>query len=401
MFDDFRTSNTIKKEIDTINNIGKSIKLSKDINYPLNKEKLTKWASHHSTCDPDIKLFVETIRDTTVHVSWGEFYAAFKANVDKFMETVNNHPEKLPWMIIDGGDKGKSNHWLVLLMIDYLENEYKQKYGSYIKPERIANDMSDLYGKYIVVYLDDASYSGTQMAANVAVKFKNASPAYILIPYVTNIAIETISNYCNDVTMDKTMYFYKREFHIFYQHKMPTMLENLETYKNVKLSNDEIKQLNFKINDHFNVPGKDVFYSILTSVPWYFDHKIADYKSSFPTIYASGKLGKCKDQSAPEYEVFIDNCEKVDEEKALFGSKLDDKCAPPFYKGLGGGSKHANSIGVDITPLLLKAGAIVKNQYALYNKRKYIVKKDGKKNYIMSKGNKVYLSQIKNKYILF
>ena len=43
-----------------------------------------------------------------------------------------------------------------------------------------------------------------------------------------------------------------------------------------------------------------------------------------------------------------------------------------------------------------KGGA--KKQYVMYNNRRYIVKKEGKKNYITSKGNMLFLSEIKGKY---
>jgi hypothetical protein len=386
----------IRKEIEERKKNG-TLFPPKDINYPLNRDKLDKWASYHDKCeDDDIRTFVKVIKDKTIGVSWIEFYTQFKLNIDELMPILNN--DKLDWVISDAGDKRKSNYWLMLLMIDYLYGEYSIKNPNFKKPYGMVFEIASLYGGYNIIYLDDASYSGSQMSMNIGTSEINSNPAYIVIPYMTDISKYRIKNIAEGGFINGISYK-RREYQILCNNRMRSVLGYMQDMLGMQLSEERLDEINIKINEKFNIGIKDKSYGIENCVPIYFDHKIADYLSSFPTIYASGKIGKCSNaQDLPQYEMFIDNCERIAERDSIDGTQLGDKCAPPFYKAFGGGMNSMT--GIDISAFLLKAGAINRGDKVVYNGRKYSLQKEGNKKYIVSKGKRIFLSNIRGKYFI-
>ena len=68
-------------------------------------------------------------------------------------------------------------------------------------------------------------------------------------------------------------------------------------------------------------------------MPFYFDHKIADYLSSFPVIYQLGYINSTVGCDRSN-QLLIDNCDNLPTFKSLDEKDYDSQCIIPYYKKL-------------------------------------------------------------------
>ena len=116
-----------------------------------------------------------------------------------------------------------------------------------------------------VIIPDDASYSGSQISSFIE-NFENTiCDIYILIPFLSNTAIDVIKNAFNEYNINGELYFSNKKF------IMKPIYDLMEEHKIEKLFS------------YYTMNGKNI-----REYPIYFDHKVADNYSSFPLIYTYG-----------------------------------------------------------------------------------------------------------------
>ncbi len=315
----------------------KRLGLSDDQTYPLNYQKLEEWINKHHKCDEDIQIFTRYVIGKTKYVSFVEFISKFQQSIMDFLNQFKTIKEKNPnayWVLYRGWDQNKSNNWLALIMVFFLKlNTSLDMYPTCVSSQEdftieqhnfahFAKDYND--PNAYIVCCDDASYSGFQLTEQLSVK-RNFTPTFnliLLVPYITDKASQYILSWLPNCT------FYTQE-------RLYTAYELLEKIGFFKRKNvEDIMHFEEKLAKQFKTNSL----VLKDCVPVYFDHKIADSVSSFPTIYASGVTAEC----ANDPFSFIERCEPVPLEFSNVGTSKEDKCAPPFYKAYGGGTVKEN-----------------------------------------------------------
>lgn len=356
--------------------------MPKDENHPINKEKMEQWIdAQPTTLQKDLAKFV---RDKTRYVSYKEFYDNCKITFKKFLESDEikgrDYCIYFPKEMSQVNIRNKSNFWMTLLLIDFINEhnkrsdiKYKLPLCVYIFAERFHNKhlikQYQLRRDIYYVAIDDVSYSGGQLFNDYVCYFDmNIARVLVICPY--------ISDYANRLRTHINKEYYDAECHasnVFYN----VILDNIYNYGKITIDNeqydlkDENDYTDFLILFNFYFPNArdNIVYSV-KNVFCYFDHKIADYNSSFPTIYQSGcvtKLIEDEDEISPEdikqgykfelvipvkdndnpydmgknisvyikYLPFLDNCYALPRHKNLdIFAKIhaDRLCVVPFYK---------------------------------------------------------------------
>ena len=276
-----------------------------------------------------IKKFFKLIR----HVSFKEFYGAIKNKTNEFNELIGN--EKFILIVNEGMQfrkyeknlenlKEKSNYWISKLV--YLNLDVKPKIIlDYGKNKIISDSMYTLSDegnsdtKSINILLcDDMMYSGNQMTQNIyetistmieefeEIKIFNL---YLIIPFISSIAFERLKN----ITLDDIKKNNKWVDILGKSLNITILVEEVIEPLSKQLTEEEYISL-YKIFGDKMFRSKEDIKSVkdLPHTAIYFDHKMADYQSSFPLIIPT----------------IIKNC------KHLSGNLNDIKppCPEPPYK---------------------------------------------------------------------
>ena len=189
----------------------------------------------------------------------------------------------------------KSNYWVIIKLVEFLSKNEK-----YVIT--ISDDLNNFNPNVPIIIADDASYSGSQITSYIEdnINIDKYDKLFILIPFISKIAIEKISSYFNDKNnirfIEKNRYLLK---------PLTELMEN-----------EKIKRL-------FSYYGN----SNITQYPIYFNHKIADSYSSFPLIYSYGVMPNQKNKEIISYckMHFIPLKNRFDElEKIIFLNNCDN-----------------------------------------------------------------------------
>ena len=215
------------------------------MDYSFNTNLINVWLSK---CDSSIREIAKEFLDKTEYISKDKFDEYLFKSLNEFLET--NDIKKIQFYNPENNIT-KSNYWVINKLIKFITDD---KYSI-----SIYDNINDFDETYPIIITDDASYSGTQICNYIedyidVKKYK----LFILIPFISNIAIERISNFSKDIKfIEKNRY----------ELKPLTQL----------MDKEKIKRL-------FDYYGN----SIISQYPIYFNHKVADSYSSFPLIYSYG-----------------------------------------------------------------------------------------------------------------
>ena len=236
----------------TSNNIIKPNKHSIDNN------NLNLWLNKS---DKDIKSIATEFIMKTTYISYSIFVKYLKKSFYEMISDLKT-TKTLQFLIISDNDKisykYKSGYWILNHLYYYIDTkEYSIK---------IVNDIKDIDTSIPIIIPDDASYSGSQISSFIE-NFENMScDIYILIPFLSNTAIDVIKNMFNASNI---------EGNLFFPNKSKYIIKAI-----YELMNEEKIE---KLFSYYTKDGKNI-----REYPIYFDHKVADNYSSFPLIYTYG-----------------------------------------------------------------------------------------------------------------
>jgi hypothetical protein len=233
--------------------ISKNSTIAKPNSYPINAKNVIKWLEQS---DPSIRHIANEFILKTTYINHNMFLKTYKKAIEEMISILDINVLQF-FISID--DKNKSNYWIMQIIEKYVNsNKYKII---------IVSDFSKIDPSYPVIIADDASYSGSQMANTIEDNFQRTKlDIFILIPFMSNTAIDTIKKSYSDNLNEGSIMFLDKSIYI-----MKPIYELIDK--------DKIELL-FSYYTHNP--------KYIREYPIYFDHKVADSYSSFPLIYTYG-----------------------------------------------------------------------------------------------------------------
>ena len=224
-----------------------------------NNTKIKEWLDKS---DYEIKQIAHEFILKTMYISYSIFKTYLKKTYFEMIKTLNTN--KLQFLIISDSSsvsfKNKSGFWVLNHIIPYIDNE-KYEY-------KIVNDIKDIDYQYPIIIPDDATYSGSQISSFIELFSNKNCDIYIMIPFISNTAIDIITTTFKENEIEGTLYFpIKNKFIIKPVYEL--------------MSEEKIK----KLFSYYTKDGQNI-----REYPIYFDHKVADNYSSFPLIYTYGVI---------------------------------------------------------------------------------------------------------------
>ena len=319
--------------------IESKLSLYNTTSYKIDDDNKNKWLENQ--CYNNARILGKFILDITKHVPYKEFH-------DNLNLCFNKIPTNLDYVIcipmdVENITNQKSNIWITSILLDKINK--KELLNINIK--NILYSTDDNY--YALIYLysllninflifDDGSFSGSQMEADINNIYYNMvydkSKIFCIIPYMSNNAIKLLNN-INNIYI-KIIYIEIIETVTERCNKLNIKSLNLvNTNRELQTFNINNSQtLNKLLNEFFPNLRNNFKYNIVNrNMPFYFDHKIADYVSTFPIIYQYGYVrpsSKCKEKSIP----LIANCENIPTLESLNKKIYNEQCIIPYYKKL-------------------------------------------------------------------
>ena len=285
------------------------------LNHEINKINLERFIN---ASDLSVRTIIRKIIKHTLHISFERFLLSFNEIIKKLLEfrqsiKITERPIFVYLDITYENYKQKSNYWLYILLKSNL-NKIKIKLINKIDDSEIKDDD-------IIVFLDDAIYSGQQMG-NTLFKFNNNKKIKLnlclLVPYITTKGENLIKKVKkHNHTLDNCDL-------IFFNYLL------IENDTNKILTDDEIKTIE-EFYPYFFETFDDKYLL-------YFDHKLADLVSTIPIFYSGlvpNTYNKDIIKRSDNYDKllfipFINNCEGI--------RNLDSdtpECPYPHYKTKG------------------------------------------------------------------
>ena len=230
-----------------------SIIIKKPNKHPFDTNNVSLWLERS---DPSIRQIASEFILKTVYINHNQFLKTYKVAIKEMLEILKTNVLQF---FINIDDINKSSYWIMQIVKKYINNK---KYTI-----KIINDVKKLDKSLPVIIADDASYSGSQMANTIEDNFQNTRfDIFILIPFMSNTAIDIIKKSCTDNNNEGSIMFLDRSIYL-----MKPIYE--------LMSKEKIEKL-------FLYYGDNPKY--IREYPIYFDHKVADNYSSFPLIYTYG-----------------------------------------------------------------------------------------------------------------
>jgi len=236
------------------------------MNYNLNENFKNEWLAK---CDNSIKDIAEEFLNITQYISNDSFDDYLLRSLEEMLDYYDINKITALQFYIPENSFNKSNYWVIIKLVEFLSKTEK-----YVIT--ISDDLNNFNPNVPIIIADDASYSGSQITSYIEdnINIDKYDKLFILIPFISKIAIEKISSYFNDKNnirfIEKNRYLLK---------PLTELMEN-----------EKIKRL-------FSYYGN----SNITQYPIYFNHKIADSYSSFPLIYSYGVMPNQKNKEIISY----------------------------------------------------------------------------------------------------
>jgi hypothetical protein len=341
--------------------------------YQLDQGELQRWRdSYADMCDKvdrNITLMADIFAYCATYISFEKFLAYLLNSYRSFLDT-NGKKDYIMYY----QNERKSNFWISQILVFYGER-INDKYKP---PSYIINDIAEFTnsltntGKsiedYVILLCDDASYSGEQLCDLLDDIFTATDANLeiaVLASAMTNLAARRIKEIYKKWNCSKGINVYYE----FALKTIPAILrEKLEDKKLNRRDREIIQEWSETIKDNVTMNeilteyftdfstfkennGSDFYgtiYNILINIPVYFEHKLPDSASSFPSMFLGYISQKCEPHSKKNFNI-IKNCklsEKSSEIHGSEGSSIEDDCAKPFYKievpqnSSGGGKKN-------------------------------------------------------------
>jgi hypothetical protein len=262
------------------------------MNYNFNENLKNEWLAK---CDNSIKDIAKEFLNITQYISNDIFDDYLLRSLDEMLDYYDTNKITALQFYIPENSFNKSNYWVIIKLVEFLSKNEK-----YVIT--ISDDLNNFNPNVPIIIADDASYSGSQITSYIEdnINIDKYDKLFILIPFISKIAIEKISSYFNDKNnirfIEKNRYLLK---------PLTELMEN-----------EKIKRL-------FSYYGN----SNITQYPIYFNHKIADSYSSFPLIYSYGVMPNQKNKEIISYckMHFIPLKNRFDElEKIIFLNNCDN-----------------------------------------------------------------------------
>ena len=245
--------------------------------YPLNKDYIKKYLENSN---PEHRDILQKLFDNTKHISYRTFKFVLYNNFRELIHYCKINKIETILLYLDKIDADditeKSNFWVAQHFYQYLK---KNKINIKINIIYNSNDIKYLPDNSFILILDDCSYTGKQLHSVLKKHFNNKYKIfniYIIIAFITNDALELLST------------------------EIPKNI-NIIFSNNYTIINDFFSYLTDADKLRAFIKLK-----IYNQYPIYFDHKLADYVSTYTDIY-SGKIID-SDIVIP----IISNCENID-----------------------------------------------------------------------------------------
>lgn len=276
-------------------------------NHEIDYVKMNEWIKLQ--CNQEAIDLATLFKNYTTYISFEEFY---QSSVNCFEELYKIVKDK-SYCIFTKESLGevnydaKSSYWMLNLMLNYfIQKEYTNLPQEFIL---CSNEQFDSicptsnYDYYIT--LDDASYSGGQIFTDaILTKSIENNKIIIVVPYISKFALNKFGNNTTfkRLIYDKTMEYWWENQTIKINEK-EYILNNYDERTNV-----------FKLlQKYFPSPRANSPRWGNNNFMYYFDHKIADYASSFPTVYQVGIIKDFDENVKISTNTHDDNREKFKE----------------------------------------------------------------------------------------
>jgi hypothetical protein len=260
---DFITANGLSKNINFLDdqNVYKTFTIP--LNYKINLKNKKLFLEYTAT---DAKYAMKKFLDNIIHISHDTFIQQIKNNLEKNIIIANKLEDRPLFFYINSyGKKDKSNYWVY----NYIKQFLNEKNIETVLLSENNNDYKELIDNDIVLLADDCVYSGDQMMKTMSALYTqldNEKNIQLLL-FVPYMSLEGKNN-----IVDKFIYNQK-----FFPKKLKLSIsEYIEILPLNKYLNSEEAKSIFK------------YYTIHTELNKYiiyFDHKVADYISSYPYIF--------------------------------------------------------------------------------------------------------------------
>ncbi len=356
-FDPNRPSLTLQKMISDMRIRKKADKLymKKDENHQINRTKIDEWI--RLQCNQEAKDLAQIFKDNTQYVSWRVFYDNAKKVFDRLYTIVKDKSYCVFTKEALGNVsfEDKSNYWMLCLLIDHYINSGKTNLpkelllcGTEQFTAKCPNSNYDYY-----ISLDDCIYSGGQMFTD-AIRTANIDPKKIIVvaPYVSEFAYDRFNG---DKGTLYNQWIFAETMGYWWKDKIVSVGGTSYNLNN----ESERNQVFDLLKKYFPSPRRDKATGSIrawgkNNFMYYFDHKIADYASSFPSVYHLGIISPDGSTEKPStnthddsrnpsgvclkttYLPFVENClnqkpimDDIDEKAKTNPEKL---CVEPWYK---------------------------------------------------------------------
>jgi hypothetical protein len=216
--------------------------------------------------NPMTKQAIQILLNNTTHVSYEQFANIIQSNIS---DVVKMLPPDRKIMFAYGDTKidefyYKSNYWIFKMIKGYLQEYDVKLYFTYDLSNNRIRDND------IVMLIDDCIYSGIQMAKYVSnIKNNESKQLNILqfIPYMSKAGEKLVKD-----AFHKNAAFSKCTLKKLANYKVIVPYSCYATDEEAESISSYYAHLTTKI--------------VLEAYPIYFDHKVAKYMSSFPTVYS-------------------------------------------------------------------------------------------------------------------
>ena len=267
--------------------------------------------------NPEIKDYLEKFFKITKHVSYKTFKFLLYNNFREFLHycVLNNVNEitiylgKIDYQNITQ----KSNFWVAQHFYQYLKKKRNLNINI-----RVVLDFNKIKDNDTVLILDDCSYTGTQLSGIIHANSNEINKRKNVVFY---IIIAFISESARHIINDMFMYYIDKSNKAIFS-KNNVIIKPLKDL----MDEDEIKL----INKYYNIFYPDFTASLSVELknkyPIYFDHKLADYVSTFTDIYSGIVFNPHNKKIIP----IMNNCEHI--VKVDFKDLYNPLCPFPPYK---------------------------------------------------------------------
>jgi hypothetical protein len=338
-----------------------ALEKSKD-EYNMDSSILQKWSDmYEQMCveNKDVVTIAKIFAECATYISFTEFKANMLSAFQKFLNA--NKDQKYVMVYTE---PSKSNFWVCLLLL-----HNRQQLQNFRPPSYVFNNFNEFYSMikakderlsdYMFVYVDDASYSGDQLYETIQTTCHKTIPVSIVVSAMSSWAEQRISNVWrnynpgyNRINDNNSNGNSKKIVQpVIYKgmtlETIPEILRRKARSLSLSLSSKK-KVINsyvaFVENSEYVDSLLNIFfldfveeddwkYSIDVNIPVYFEHKMPDARSSYPSMFMGHLTTRC----SPLFPI-VKNCKlKNPGDKLIHGSSVNNSCAKPFYKMKGSG----------------------------------------------------------------